>query len=266
MKVMRVVALVLGPLLLLAIGYGIVAWGRLGAENTALRTELSEAQQQLAASKSEHRRVEQLITDHRREMGSQRGIFEARIARLTKENGTLQTSFSDLRKSTGVLVGEYEAERAEIAGEIAQEIQDEFELARQFESRPVVDRPLRDYNRDGLIDSADKDAILRARGKRIGNPGFLPGADLDGDGQISTRDAEIFDDIRGNEVSVVERRPLEDLNQDGSIDAVDGQAIVAAAAQVKMVGDEGYIEAADQDGDGIISLRDAAIFMQRLNE
>ena len=231
MKVMRAVALVLGPLLLLAIGYGIVAWGQLGAENTALKTELSEAQQQLAASKSEHGHVEQLITDHRREMGSQRRIFEARIARLTEENGTLQTRFSDLLKSTGsvyALVGEYEAECAEIARGIDQKIQDELELARQFESRPAVDRPLRDYNRDGLI--------LR---------------DYNRD---------------GSEVSVFERPPLEDFNQDGSIDAADGQAIVEAAAEVKMVGDEGYIEAHDQDGDGVISLMDVAIFRQRLNE
>lgn len=268
---MRAVALVLGPLLLLAIGYGIVALGRLGAENTALGTELSGARQQLAASKREHGRVEQLITDHRREMGSQRRIFEARIARLAEENATLQTRFSDLLKSTErvyALVEEYEGQCAEIARETTQEIQDELELARQFESRLTVDRPLRDANRDRLIDSADTDTIMKSRSKRAGDPGFLAGADLDGDGQISSRDAEIFDDIRGEEVSEVEGPPLEDLdlNQDGFIDTVDADAIIAAASEVKRVGDEGYIDAADLDGDGIISLKDVALFLQRLNE
>ena len=51
-----------------------------------------------------------------------------------------------------------------------------------------------------------------------------------------------------------------DYNGDSACDATDLDIVMGAQGTVS--GDEGFVAAADHDGDGVISLRDAAIFAQ----
>ena len=51
-------------------------------------------------------------------------------------------------------------------------------------------------------------------------------------------------------------------NEEPEPDPFDVFDILAAASRVLKVGDEGYIDAMDQDGDGVISLRDVLIFLR----
>jgi hypothetical protein len=54
--------------------------------------------------------------------------------------------------------------------------------------------------------------------------------------------------------------PACDYNGDGACDGADLDVVMGAQGTVS--GDDGYVAAADHDGDGVISLVDAAIFAQ----